>query len=239
MNRPLLAVLVLFAMVLPSLIAWLGFVVLLGAGGGASPAMQVVYSLGKVVQFSLPIVVLLFVERRRPVWPRSLWSGFWPGLAFGLVVVAGMFALYFGWLRGSEVFADSPERIRRKLIDLGLATPTRFLMLAVALSAVHSLLEEYYYRWFIFGRLRELVPWSVALIVSCLAFMAHHVILLSAYLPGRFWIAVVPFSLCIAMGGWVWAWLYDRSGSLVGPWVSHLLIDVAIFVIGWDLIHTM
>ena len=44
------------------------------------------------------------------------------------------------------------------------------------------------------------------------------------------------FSLAIAIGGAAWAWLYHRSGSLVGPWLSHLLVDAAIFVIGYHLV---
>jgi hypothetical protein len=30
--------------------------------------------------------------------------------------------------------------------------------------------------------------------------------------------------------------LYRRSGSLYGPWLSHLLVDAAIFWIGYDLV---
>ena len=47
---------------------------------------------------------------------------------------------------------------------------------------------------------------------------------------------MVFFSASVAIGGAVWAWLYDRSGSLLGPWLSHILIDAAIFIIGYDLI---
>jgi membrane protease YdiL (CAAX protease family) len=38
------------------------------------------------------------------------------------------------------------------------------------------------------------------------------------------------------VGGAFWAWLYHRSRSLWGPWLSHALVDATIFVIGWDLI---
>ena len=47
------------------------------------------------------------------------------------------------------------------------------------------------------------------------------------------------FSVCVAVGGAMWAWLYERTGSLLGPWLSHLLVDAAIFAIGYDLVrHT-
>jgi membrane protease YdiL (CAAX protease family) len=47
---------------------------------------------------------------------------------------------------------------------------------------------------------------------------------------------VQPFSLSVAGGGVVWAWLYERTGSIYPAWVSHLLVDAGLFVIGYDLV---
>ena len=75
------------------------------------------------------------------------------------------------------------------------------MLLAGFISILHSLLEEYYWRWFIFGELKQYVPLVMAITLSSLAFMAHHVIVLYVFLPGEFLTAVVPFSLCIGVGG--------------------------------------
>jgi len=40
----------------------------------------------------------------------------------------------------------------------------------------------------------------------------------------------------VAVGGGVWAWLYGRSGNFVAVWVSHAIIDMGLFIIGYDLI---
>jgi membrane protease YdiL (CAAX protease family) len=80
---------------------------------------------------------------------------------------------------------------------------------------------------------------AVAIVLSGLAFMAHHVFILYVYMPGYFLTAVVPFSLCVAGGGVVWAWLYDRSGSLYAPWLSHAVVDAGLFVIGYDLFFVL
>jgi membrane protease YdiL (CAAX protease family) len=117
-----------------------------------------------------------------------------------------------------------------------MATPERYLVLAAFFSVAHSLLEEYYWRWFVFGQLRRVAPLGLALVLSSLAFMAHHVVVLYLYLPGHLLSAVAPSSLAIAAGGVVWAWLYDRVGSLYPSWLGHLLVDATIFVIGWDLL---
>jgi uncharacterized protein len=103
------------------------------------------------------------------------------------------------------------------------------------LSAGHSLLEEYYWRWFLFGGLRRFMPVAAAVVLSSLAFAAHHVILLAVFFGGQA-LPTILFSVCVAVGGAAWAWIYQRSGSLLGPWLSHLMIDAGIFVVGYDLV---
>ncbi len=176
---------------------------------------------------------------RDPRWlhltrPRSrAWK---PALIFGSAVAVLMLAVYFGGLRGSSLLAQTPARLQAKLQEVNMATPASYAFLAVFVVAAHSWLEEYYWRWFVFGGLRQFMPLVPAMIVSSLAFMAHHVIVLYVYLPGRFLGAALPFALAIAVGGAMWAWLYERGGSLAPPWLSHLMVDAAIFAIGWDLL---
>jgi membrane protease YdiL (CAAX protease family) len=235
-GRTRTALVLAFAMAYPTVIAWFYFVVLVREGG-PNPLQQLTYAAGKAVQFLLPLVFVLASERRRPSFgrPRPGWLAV--GLGFGVLVAGLMLGLYHGWLRGSPDLAQTPLRIRNKLAEFGAATPAGYALLAAFIVVIHSFLEEYYWRWFVFGRLRALTPAAVAVTLSSLAFMAHHVIVLGVYLPGRFLSRVVPFSLCIAVGGAVWAWIYGRAGSLYPSWVSHLLVDAAIFVIGWDVLQ--
>src|SRR2546425_10304413 len=67
-----------FAMVFPSIATWLYFMAYAG-----HPAMRLVYSIGKVVQFSFPLVWLLAVERRWPRLFRGGGRGGGVGVAFG------------------------------------------------------------------------------------------------------------------------------------------------------------
>ena len=77
-----------------------------------------------------------------------------------------------------------------------------------------------------------------AILLSSVAFVGHHIIILAAYF-GWTSPATVLFSACVGVGGAAWAWLYSRSGSLLGPWLSHLLVDAAIFIIGYDLVRSV
>ena len=156
------------------------------------------------------------------------------GLLLGVAVVAGMLLMYFFWLKPERILAESATMIRVKAQSFGMGSPATFIAGAVLLSLVHSLLEEYYWRWFLFGGLRRYVPVAAAIAVSAAAFTAHHVILLASFFGGLTLPAVL-FSLCVAIGGAAWAWIYHRSGSLLGPWLSHALIDAAILVVGYNL----
>lgn len=230
-----LALTLVIAMVLPTVVTWLYFDALAGQGA-ANRWQQLTYTFGKTVQFALPLACVLWVDPRS-LWPiRLRFDGLGLALSFAAIVCAAMFLVYFGWLRDSAVFARSADAIRKKLDEVGLNSPGGYLGLALFLCVVHSLLEEYYWRWFVFGRLRGLLPVAAALIVSSLAFMSHHVLVLHHYFPDRFWTATLPYSLGIAVGGGVWCAIYQRTGSLGSTWLSHLLIDAAIFAIGWDML---
>ncbi len=224
------------AMTLPTAAALVYFVGMESPSGAkASVAMQATYAGSKVVQFALP--VLWFV-----LWgnlPLAAWKptrkGLALGLGFGLAVGGAMLGIYYGFLRDHPLLQHTPEKLRAKVTGLGCNEPMAFLALAVFLSTLHSLGEEYYWRWFVFGELRPWMPHGLAIFVGGLAFMAHHVVILTVYFPGRFWLAAL-FSLGVAIGGWFWNWLYDRTGSVYPGWVGHALIDGAIMVIGFDLI---
>jgi membrane protease YdiL (CAAX protease family) len=225
-----------FAMAFPTVAAWSYFLALAAGGGAVNPSQQFAYILGKVVQFTFPalLVAMGLVARPRLAAPNR--KGMALGLGFGLLVAAAMLGVYYGALRHSPMLAQTPGRLREKLEQVGMATPGRYVVLAGFIVLAHSLLEEYYWRWFVFGQLRRLLPFAPAALLSSLAFMAHHVVVLYVYLPSRFLTAVLPFSLGIAVGGAVWAWLYERSGTLYPSWASHLIVDSAIFVLGWDLL---
>jgi membrane protease YdiL (CAAX protease family) len=224
-----------FAMLFPTVAAWSYFRALAGQRHEVNPTQQAAYVAGKVVQFAFPI---LFLAIGGNPWPRPVRpnrTGMLTGLGFGLAVAGVILGLYFGRLRHSPLLAKTPAQVQEKLSQVGMDTPARYIALAAFVVLAHSLLEEYYWRWFVFGRLRERLGPASAAAVSSLAFMAHHVVVLYVYLPGKFLSAVVPFSLGIAAGGAVWAWLYNRAGTIYPSWASHALVDAAIFVLGWDL----
>jgi len=156
------------------------------------------------------------------------------GTLFGIVVAVMLVALYGIWLAvpGGPLGPNSPAReaILGKITGLGLDV-SGLLVVGVFYSIFHSGLEEYYWRWFVFGRMQRFMPWFWAAVVSSLGFMAHHVLLLGMYF-GYDSIYCWLGSLGVAVGGFYWCWLYKRTDSIWGPWIGHGLVDAAIFTIG-------
>lgn len=224
---------VLVALVLPTAITWLYFI---EAKDWPAAAQLAVFSAVKTVLFALPIMWVWFVQRGRVTLRPPGASGMASGLVFGAAVGGAMLAFYYGALRGSELIAAAAPAIRNKVAGAGIDGLGKYAALGLFYSLFHSLLEEYYWRWFVFGQLRRWTTLGAAIAVSALGFMAHHVLVLGLYF-GFANPATYLFAACIAIGGAAWAWLYHRTGSLIGPWLSHLLVDATIFAIGYDLVR--
>lgn len=237
-RRPLEAIALLFAMTFPTLLAWLVFFVLPTSEHQHNRWLQLAFGAGKGIQFCFPLLYVLLFDRGALEYARPTTKGLSLSVAFGVAVALLTFVLYFLVLRGSALFEQTTERVQHWLTQFDFPSLSGFLVLAGFIAFVHSLWEEYYWRWFVFGRLRHWMSWPLAAVVSGLAFMSHHVVVLAYYLPGYFWIGAVPLALCVAVGGMVWAWLYHRTGSLYATWISHCLVDVAIMVVAYDLLNS-
>ncbi len=220
-----------FALVFPTLLTYAYFVHLADRPTGLQ---QVVYTAGKILQFGFPLAWVYCLRRQRLSLEGPSRRGLIEGAVFGVLVVIAMLAMYALVLRPGGFLDGAEDAVRDKLHDMGLDTMRMFLAAALFYSLIHSLLEEYYWRWFVFGELRETISIGLAVIISSLGFAAHHVIVLGIYLGWQSPLTYL-FSLAIAIGGAVWAWIYQRSGTLYGSWLGHLMVDAAIFVIGYDL----
>ena len=228
------ALAVTFASLFPLAMAFVYFVALADSEDKESLGFRVAFGIGKCVQFLFPIVYVFCFDREQIRITRPKLRGLALGLGFGVLVAAAMFALYFGWVRHIPAVADeTPVMVHEKVMQFKLDYPFGFLLIALAVCGPHSLSEEYYWRWFVFGWMRRHMPPAAAIVLSAVGFMLHHIVILGVYFPGHFWTLAMPFSLCVAVGGGFWAWLYQRTESLWAPWISHAIIDAAIMVVGY------
>lgn len=224
---------VLFALAFPTLLTVVYFILL--ASHPAEP-QQAAYAIGKLIQFVFPAVWVIRVQRTRTSWSRPRPSDLGWGAVLGFLLLAAALGLYQVRAIHDALFSEAVvAAIRNKFAGIGMGSLPRFAAVAVFYCLVHSLLEEYYWRWFVFGQLRHLTSLPAAIALSSAGFMAHHVCIVSVFF-GWFSAASIVLSLAVAIGGAIWAWFYERTQSLFGPWISHALVDAAIFIVGYDLV---
>jgi membrane protease YdiL (CAAX protease family) len=227
-----------WSMLFPSVMTWIYFVAAAGPGSQTNRGVMIAFATGKIIQFAFPALYVFVTERQRLRLTKPDWQSLAFGTAFGLIVGGAAIALYLGVLKDSSNLSHTPDKVLAKLRESGYASVGGFVAVACFYSIGHSLLEEYYWRWFVFGWLRRHIkPWLAGVLAS-VGFMAHHVIVLAVFFPGiwQFFTMVLPLSLAVAIGGGVWCWLYQRTGSLYAPWISHMLIDASVMVIGYEMV---
>ncbi len=225
---------IVFALSFPTLLTWIYFILL----ADHAPALQQsAYSIGKLIQFGFPIVWVWLIRREQVRQPRLRPDGLLVGTLIGVAITSGSLAAYWLVLKPMGAFDSAGEMIRQRVAAAGIDSPMKFAALGLFYSIGHSLLEEYYWRWFVFARLRSLTSLPKAIVISSLGFMAHHVVVLSHYFGGLSYLSCF-FSLGVAVGGVIWAWLYARSRSIFGPWLSHALVDAGIFLVGYEIVRS-
>ncbi|MEO0414055.1 MAG: CPBP family intramembrane glutamic endopeptidase [Verrucomicrobiota bacterium] len=221
--------LVLPAMCLPLLASILYFVIFPGTVFGKSCYVGV-----KVFLLCWPIIAAIFLLKER-LFPKFEKVQLKKSIIWGTIFGLATFGTMFGLLKFSpmsEVIYSNGDKIAQKVDDLGVAE--HFILFGIFISFLHAALEEFFWRLFVFGQLRKTMPWVTAMIIGSLGFAAHHIVILSQFVPIGW---AVFFGLCVGLGGAVWCIIYQKTNTLWGAWVSHMIIDLAIFWIGWEVLQ--
>lgn len=217
--------LIVLALLLPSLAAWLYFVT--AAGSGWAPWL---YTASKVAMAALPVIAWRWLPTR-PLPGGDRGMAIASGLGCGVVMAAVIAMAAFGPLDG--LVTSARPAILAKIAEFGIATPGAYLAAALALALVHSAFEEWYWRWFVWRRLRDRCPEAVAHVVAGIGFALHHAVIAAVFVglwPG------IALAAVVAVAGMAWSVLYRRSGSLLAPWLAHVAADLALMAIGWWLL---
>ena len=193
------------------------------------PVGNAIYGVGKGILYGAPLLWWWLQQPPRPRPSKPKAEGMGVAIASGLGIGAVILAAYALLPDG----AYDPALLRNAAAESGFDTEARFLAVAAWLCVVNALLEEYVFRWFLYGRCRELLAKTPALLAGAAIFTAHHVIVLRAFFD---WPLTLLASAGVFIGGLVWTWTYERYQSIWPGYVSHALVDVAIMVVGWDLL---
>ncbi len=249
-RQPWQFAILVFALLLPTLVTWVYFQVLHGTD---SWIQQGAYGVGKAIQFLLPVVWVAIFFRQRLNWlrrghvseaqetsadvnPVPKAATIPAAIGFGLTVVVLLIGIFVVWIQPQPMSASLHDKVAEKVASIGMDSTGRFILLGCFYALFHSFLEEYYWRWFVYPQAMLFAPPIVANLVSSVGFATHHVLLLGFYLGWSNFLTWFA-SACIAIGGFVWAWQYERSGRLLVPWMGHMVVDAGIFALGFWIIR--
>jgi len=193
------------------------------------PLGHTVFLAAKIWLLLFPAAWYLGVERGRASWSPPRKGGLGVGALSGLAILAAIVA--GAWLAGVRTMDLAP--LRAAVGEMGLGAPGSYLVAAAGWTLANSLMEEYVYRWFVLSRCERLMRPLLAVLASAAVFTAHHVVALSTYLP---WHLTALASLGVFAGGVLWAVLYSRYRSIWPGWLSHIIADVAVFAVGWEVL---
>ena len=195
---------------------------------------QGLYLVNKVFMIGWPLIVVFYFQKYRIEWGKIEWQKHLRAIPFGMLIGGSIcafgFGLYFLTPIGDYVRGLAPKV--REQVEAHEVTAI-YIPVCIYITFVHSLFEEYYWRWFVYGRLRILTKPLYANLLAGAAFAAHHYVMLWCYLDA---FGAILFGTWVGLGGMIWAWMFQRQDSLVGCYVSHLLVDAGVLLIGYWLI---
>ena len=186
-----------------------------------------------------PLFWTLRIEQRSLQMKRPSRIGMIAGIVTGIIILLVMLGVY-------GIIADQIDlaRLRGRAEQTGFDDPVQFAAMFGFIILLNSLLEEFVWRWFVYRNLETLIPsrvgqktqQGVAVVLAALAFTIHHVVALSAWVEGGL---VILGSVGVFLGAVIWSALYAYDRTLWPCYISHIFADVAIVIIGYDVLFRM
>lgn len=194
-----------------------------------TPIGQGVFLLSKIWLFLFPVVWLFVIEKKRPAKVRTAPGGFRMGLISGLAISG--FVLGAAILMGRH-YIDG-DFFRDMMTQAGLNKKTVYVGAMLYWIFINSVLEEYVWRWFVVRQFSVLCKPTGAILLSAAGFTLHHILAMQVYFS---WSLSLACALFIFIGGTWWSWMFLRYKTIWPGWLSHALVDIAVFGYGYTLI---
>ncbi|WP_422484913.1 CPBP family intramembrane glutamic endopeptidase [Gudongella sp. DL1XJH-153] len=112
--------------------------------------------------------------------------------------------------------------------DLGV-TRENFILVALYISFINSLLEEFFFRGYLFLGLLKITARLKAYTISALFFAIYHVAIIGS------WFSPLIFVLAMTglfVGGVIFNFLNEKNRNIINSWVVHMMANLAINTVG-------
>ena len=183
----------------------------------------------KIIMFLLiPIVYGLFLKEfniKNLMKPDK--KGLCIAICLGFVIYGVVLGAY--WIF-RDVFDFSA--LTGSLNETTGVNKSNFIWVAIYISFVNSLLEEFFFRGFSFITLKKLTSRRFAYVFSSMAFALYHI----AMMIGWFGLPVILISLVgLFIGGMIFNRFDEKSENIYLSWLIHMFANFATNTIGFIL----
>lgn len=149
-----------------------------------------------------------------------------------LIGVAGSLAIIWTAYVVLGRYVDFPALVSDLRVKYNITAQT-FILVALWITFVNSIFEEFFWRGFVFRGLNQFASksWQTWGLITLTGFMfsIHHAVIVLAWFPPLLFVTVLVF---LALAGSFFNWLYVKTGSIVPALIIHASADAIICFIG-------
>lgn len=186
-------------------------------------------SLIKIVVFlALPIIYSLF---NKEIYLKKLFIPNKKGLLFAILMGIGVYVVVLGaFLIFRNVFDFSG--LTKSLTSQTGVNKNNFIFVAIYISFVNSLLEEFFFRGFSFLTLKKVSNKKLAYIFSATMFASYHIAMMIGWFS--IWVVIIAL-LGLFVGGLIFNYFDEKYENIYLSWLIHMFANFATNTIGFIL----
>jgi uncharacterized protein len=177
----------------------------------------------------LPVAWLRWVEHKPISISKPTRQDGMIGIILGLLMFVAILGAYWFLLRHWINVTD----VRNTFQNVSNINQLTFQISGVYITLINALIEEYFWRWFVFSRCEEIVSGRMAVVLSALFFTLHHTIGLAVFTD---WRTTILGTLGVFVAGAIWSECYRRYRSVWGNYISHAIADMALHIATWQIL---
>ena len=191
------------------------------------------YALKSAVKLMLFLgLPLLLSLKSKDIAFRELFRFRRKGFLLSLGLGAGLYCLILGAYCLAGRFFDF-SAIAGSLSQNAGVTKENFLFVSLYISFVNSLLEEFFFRGFLFGNLKRLQSRQFAYGFSAVSFSLYHVAMMTGWFSLPLFLLVMAG---LAVGGMIFNYMNELMDTIYCSWLTHMFANFAINTIGFMLL---
>ncbi len=152
-------------------------------------------------------------------------------LKFAFLLGIGVYIFILGAYYILSPFFDFSKVTAALQNNIGV-NKSNFVFVALYISFVNSLLEEYFFRGVAFLTLKKAAGRKIAYIFSAAAFAVYHVAIMTGWFsPGLFVLLIVG----LFAAGLLFNWFDEKYNNIYVSWLVHMCANFSINTIGFIL----